>query len=170
MLSVLLFSFRSPFLCLHYKPMSSNCNYFSSFFDYFSLFQIATVCYHRNINFFRWCKIMINNKSIGRKLKELRNSRDLKQSELADLVGLSRPAISNIESGKRSLTISTLKRFCEVYGIDISYFGIDTTSYDETTDLTLRIESLFHDLPEPEKDELYLKIMKLYLDSKNVSD
>ena len=113
---------------------------------------------------------MINNKSIGRKLKELRNSRDLKQSELADLVGLSRPAISNIESGKRSLTLSTLKRFCEVYGIDISYFGIDTSSYDEATDLTLRIESLFHDLPEAEKDELYLKIMKLYLDSKNVSD
>lgn len=108
---------------------------------------------------------MINNKSIGRKLKELRNSRNLKQSELADLVGLSRPAISNIESGKRSLTLSTLKRFCEVYGIDISYFGIDTSSYDEATDLTLRIESLFHELPEPEKDELYLKIMKLYLDS-----
>ena len=36
---------------------------------------------------------MINNKSIGRKLKELRNSRDLKQSELAEMVGLSRPAI-----------------------------------------------------------------------------
>ena len=57
---------------------------------------------------------MINNKSIGRKLKELRKSRDLKQSELAELVGLSRPAISNIESGKRSLTLSTLKRFCAV--------------------------------------------------------
>ena len=113
---------------------------------------------------------MINNKSIGTKLKELRNSRGLKQSELSELVGLSRPAISNIESGKRSLTLSTLKRFCEVYGIDISYFGIDTSSYNEATDLTLRIESLFHDLPEPEKDELYLKIMKLYLDSKNVSD
>lgn len=28
---------------------------------------------------------MINNKSIGRKLKELRNSRDLKQSELAEM-------------------------------------------------------------------------------------
>lgn len=112
---------------------------------------------------------MINNKTIGRKLKELRNSRGLRQSELADLVGLSRPAISNIESGKRSLTLSTLKRFCEVYGIDISYFGIDTASYDEAADLTLRIESLFHDLPESEKDELYLKIMKLYLDSKNVS-
>lgn len=50
---------------------------------------------------------MINNKAIGRKLKELRNSRDLKQSELAELVGLSRPAISNIESGKRSLTLPT---------------------------------------------------------------
>lgn len=100
---------------------------------------------------------MINNKSIGRKLKELRNSRDLKQSELAEMVGLSRPAISNIESGKRSLTLSTLKRFCEVYGIDISYFGIDTSTYDEATDLTLRIESLFHDLPEPESEVFFMR-------------
>ena len=53
---------------------------------------------------------MINNKTIGRKLKELRNSRGLRQSELAEMVGLSRPAISNIESGKRSLTLATLKR------------------------------------------------------------
>nr|DAQ59062.1 MAG TPA: hypothetical protein [Caudoviricetes sp.] len=45
-----------PFICLHYKPLPSNCNYFSSFFDYLLLFQIATVCYHRNINFFRWCR------------------------------------------------------------------------------------------------------------------
>lgn len=111
---------------------------------------------------------MINNKQIGHKLKELRNSRGWRQSEVADKVGLSRPAISNIESGKRALTLSTLKRFCEVYEIDISYFGIETNTYNETIDLTTRIEALFNSdqLTEQEKDELYRSIMKLYLDSK----
>lgn len=111
---------------------------------------------------------MINNKHIGLKLKELRNSRGWKQTEVADMVGLSRPAISNIESGKRALTLSTLKRFCEVYSVDISYFGIDTDSFSETTDLIARIHALFNsDMPESEKDELYRSIMKLYLDSKD---
>lgn len=111
---------------------------------------------------------MINNKQIGHKLKELRVSRGWRQSEVADKVGLSRPAISNIESGKRALTLSTLKRFCEVYNIDISYFGIETNTYKETIDLTTRIEALFNSdlLTENEKDELYRSIMKLYLDSK----
>ena len=111
---------------------------------------------------------MINNKQIGHKLKELRISRGWRQSEVADKVGLSRPAISNIESGKRALTLSTLKRFCEVYEIDISYFGIETNAYNETVDLTTRIEALFNSdqLTEQEKDELYRNIMKLYLDSK----
>ena len=111
---------------------------------------------------------MINNKNIGRKIKELRMSRGWKQLELADKMGLSRPAISNIESGKRSLTLATLQRFCEVFSIDISYFDIETDNYNEALDLTSRIEALFNsDLPDDKKDELYRTIMKLYLDSKN---
>lgn len=112
---------------------------------------------------------MINNMHIGRKLKELRLSRGWKQTDVADKVGLSRPAISNIESGKRALTLSTLQRFCEVFNIDISYFGINTDAYNETVDLVARIESLFNDLPDTEKDELYRTIMKLYLTSRNDS-
>lgn len=112
---------------------------------------------------------MINNMNIGKKLKELRLSRGWKQTDVADKVGLSRPAISNIESGKRALTLSTLQRFCEVYNIDISYFGISTDSYDEAVDLVTRIEALFNDLSDSEKDELYRTIMKLYLMSRNDS-
>lgn len=107
--------------------------------------------------------------NIGKKLKELRLSRGWKQTDVADKVGLSRPAISNIESGKRALTLSTLQRFCEVYNIDISYFGISTDSYDEAVDLVTRIEALFNDLSDSEKDELYRTIMKLYLSARNDS-
>lgn len=96
---------------------------------------------------------MINNKSVGRKLRELRISRGYKQYEVADMVGLSRPAVCNIEAGKRALTLNTLKKFCEVYSIDISYFGIETESFDDTTDLISRIEALFNndELPEEKK-------------------
>lgn len=85
------------------------------------------------------------------------------------MVGLSRSAVSNIEAGKRGLTLKTLKRFCEIYSIDISYFNIETDNLDEIIDLTSRVEALFKsaDLPEDKKDELYRTIMQLYLNHKN---
>ena len=109
---------------------------------------------------------MINHKQIGRQIRELRVRRGWKQYELAEKVGMSRPAICNIEAGKRSLTLNTLKRFCEVFAIDISYFGIETDNLDESIDIISRIDALFNsDLPTEKKEELYRKIMKIYLDS-----
>lgn len=109
---------------------------------------------------------MINHKRIGRQIRELRISRGWKQYELADKVGLSRPAICNIEAGKRSLTLNTLKRFCEVFEIDISYFGIETNNFDDAVDIISRIDAIFNsEIPTEKKEELYRKIMKIYLDS-----
>lgn len=109
---------------------------------------------------------MINHKQIGRQIRELRIRRGWKQYELADKVGMSRPAICNIEAGKRSLTLNTLKRFCEVFAIDISYFGIETDNLDESIDIISRLDAIFNsDLPSEKKEELYRKIMKIYLDS-----
>lgn len=82
----------------------------------------------------------MNKIKIGKQLKELRRARGWRQLEVADRVGLSRSAISNIESGKRSLTLVTLQRFCELYNIDISYFGIETESFEESVDLIARLE------------------------------
>lgn len=110
---------------------------------------------------------MIDKQKIGKQLKELRLSRGWRQAEVADRVNLSRPAISNIEAGRRALTLETLKRFCEIYSIDISYFGIDTENYSEAQDLTARLEKIFNsNLDESQKDDLYREIMQIYLDSK----
>ena len=110
---------------------------------------------------------MLDKEKIGMQLKELRLSRGWRQSEVAEKVGLSRPAVSNIEAGKRALTLSTLKKFCEVYKIDISYFEIETNNFDEALDLTTRIETIFKsDISEDKKDELYREIMRIYLECK----
>lgn len=109
---------------------------------------------------------MLNHKRIGRQIRELRLLRGWKQYELADKVGLSRPAICNIEAGKRSLTLNTLKKFCEVFEIDITYFGIQTDNFDDAVDVVSRLDAIFNsDLSKDEKEEIYRKIMKIYLDS-----
>ena len=86
---------------------------------------------------------MIDTYKVGKQLKELRLSRGWKQYQVADKVGLSRTAVSNIESGRRSLTLVSLKKFVELYQIDISYFGIETDNFNEALDLTTRIEKIF---------------------------
>ncbi len=111
---------------------------------------------------------MIDKKQLGKQLKELRKKRGWRQDEVADKVGLSRPAISNIESGNRALTLTTLKKFCELYQIDITYFGLETKNFDENVDLIARLDKIFssNDIPKETKDDLYTDIMRIYLRNK----
>ena len=80
---------------------------------------------------------MINHKRIGRQIRELRMLRGWKQYELAEKVGLSRPAICNIEAGKRNLTLNTLKRFCEVFEIS----SIIVPLYEKSYLFTMRMHN-----------------------------
>lgn len=111
---------------------------------------------------------MLNTKNIGKQLKELRKARGWRQLEVADKVGLSRSAVSNIESGKRALTISTLKRFCEVYSVDVSYFDIDIDNFDEAVDLTTKLEKIFKSehISDEKKDEIVRDIMRIYVENR----
>lgn len=56
---------------------------------------------------------------IGARIKELRLSQGLTQQQLADLSGLSKPNISNIEAGKYSVGIDVLYRVCEALKVSI---------------------------------------------------
>lgn len=115
---------------------------------------------------------MLDKKKIGKKLKELRISRGLKQSQVSDKVGLSRATISNVEVGNRGLSIESLQKFCELYQVDISYFGIETKSYNEAVDLTERLKLIFesNDVPTATKEELYTDIMKMYIKMKEAEN
>lgn len=112
---------------------------------------------------------MIDTYNVGKQLQELRKARGWKQYQVAEKVNMSRASISNIESGRRSLTLATLKRFTELYQIDISYFGIDTRNFDEAIDLTTRLEKIFKSeaVDKESKEELYRQIMKIYLENTN---
>ena len=109
----------------------------------------------------------MEEQKIGQKLKELRLARDLKQCEVADALQLSRATISNIEGGRRSLTLNTLRKFADFYKIDISYFEIDGQK-DEVVDLLERTRKIFENkhVPQEDKEELYLQVMQLYLNIK----
>lgn len=108
----------------------------------------------------------MNNKEIGTKLKELRKARSLKQWQVAEGVGLSRAAISNIEAGRRSLTLATLQTFADFYKVDVTTITDEIeNSKDEVIDLLERTRKVFENenVDKTDKEELYLRVMEFYL-------
>ena len=55
----------------------------------------------------------------GRRLRELRDRRNLPQEELATLSGLTRSSIANIENGKQRVLLHQLVQFAEALQVDL---------------------------------------------------
>ena len=72
------------------------------------------------------------NKDLGEKVKLIRKRRKLKQDDLAEFLNLSRSQISNLESGRRNLSLKQLEKLCVFFQVDMSYFLMS-----ETTDVCL---------------------------------
>lgn len=107
--------------------------------------------------------------NIGHKLKTLRMARDLNQIDVAEGVGLSRTAISNIENGRRSVTLNTLRKFASFYKVDISTITnqVEQNSKDVLIDLLERSRTIFESdkVAKQNKEQLYRQLMEIYLNS-----
>jgi len=60
----------------------------------------------------------------GQKLKALRKSKGLSQSDLADISDFNRNYIGMVERGERNPTLKTISRLAEALKIDISDFFV----------------------------------------------
>ena len=60
-------------------------------------------------------------KSLGSALRQEREKRNLSQQEIAEKLGVTKMAVSNWESGNRSMYAATLKEYCHVLGVSMSY-------------------------------------------------
>ena len=105
---------------------------------------------------------------LGEKVKLLRKRRNLKQDDLAEVLGLSRSQISNLEKGRRNLSLKQLEKLCEYFKVDMSFFLMSETT-DSCMDLIDKVGVLFKskELSDSQKEDLFISIMKIYLDSKN---
>ena len=107
------------------------------------------------------------NSELGEKIKLLRKRRNLRQDDLAAVLGISRGQISNLEKGRRNLSLKQLEKLCEYFQIDMSYFLMSETT-DSCIELIDKAKLLFEskELTNEQKDDLFTSIMKIYLDSK----
>ena len=61
------------------------------------------------------------DKKLGENIKILREQHGITQQKLADLLGLSRPTVSQIEIGERKLSADELVKLADIFNISIEY-------------------------------------------------
>ena len=64
---------------------------------------------------------MSRNKEIARRLSELRKDKGITQSELAEMLGVSRTTVANYETGNRTPEYDTLARLADIYQVSCDY-------------------------------------------------
>lgn len=57
---------------------------------------------------------------MGRRLKQLREARDLSRQELAERAGISREYMRRLEAGHQDPTIGTLQRLAKALGVKVT--------------------------------------------------
>ena len=104
---------------------------------------------------------------VGKRIKQLRKARSLKQDDLMEVLNLSRPAISNIETGRRNINLHQIKALADFFGVSIDALGIQTEEV-EVNDLLVRAKLIFENknVPIEEKRELAEQVYGLYLITK----
>lgn len=86
--------------------------------------------------------------SFGEKLKEARNRKDLKQSELATQLGVKNTTISNWENNISKPDLDTLSYICGILGVKVSYFLDAKLPEDEITVQEFELIKKYRDLDD----------------------
>ena len=108
-------------------------------------------------------------------VKELRKRADLQQQELADMVGVARPTVSEWETQKKDPSGERLKRLSEIFEVDpLVILGRGTPEItkqqaDAPQTLEARIVSFGMDqLPEPERQKILSMLQVMYNNNPNL--
>lgn len=74
----------------------------------------------------------MDNQEIGKNIVQLRKKHGLSQRELAERAGITHSAISSIENGKVSPSVSSLQKIVNVFSLSLSeFFTFEQPSNDE---------------------------------------
>lgn len=62
-----------------------------------------------------------DRQAIANRLRIAREHAGLSQGQVAKLFGYQRPTISEIEAGRRRVSVEELAKFCEIYDVSVSW-------------------------------------------------
>jgi len=76
-------------------------------------------------------------KTVGEKIAYLRRIKRFTQGELAQMLGISKGYLSQMETGVRNPSLKIMKQFSVIFGVPVEYFIYDSAEVNGT------------DIPEP---------------------
>ncbi|MCL1823010.1 MAG: helix-turn-helix domain-containing protein [Oscillospiraceae bacterium] len=105
---------------------------------------------------------MINNYSLGNKLRELRRSAELSQEQLALEAGITPHYFGQVERGEKNITVHTLEKICRVLNISLSDFfsGFDAKNPAVPDEVSNQILYQLNG-KSPEEKQAILRMIKL---------
>lgn len=89
---------------------------------------------------------------IAERLREARKMAGLSQGQVAKLLEMHRPTISEIEAGNRRVSVDELGRFAEMYDVTIAWLIGDTPGQLEVSDPRLQLAA--RELTKLKSDDL----------------
>jgi len=101
---------------------------------------------------------MRDQASIGKRLKEARKQAGLTQGQIAKIMSMHRPTISEIEAGRRKVSGEEVSSFADEYGVATSW--LLEGAADSIRDVDSKIFLAARELSKL-KDEDFDKLMKL---------
>ena len=101
---------------------------------------------------------------LGRRIQEIRKSKNLTQEKLAELIGLDTPNLSNIERGKRFVTVETLEKIINALGVsEKTLFDLEHIKPRE--ELITLINHILS-VSETKDIEYFYRMISLYIEQK----
>ena len=102
-------------------------------------------------------------KELGGRLKKAREYLGLTQEDVANLMGISRIIITNIEAGTRKVSAEELSKFAKIYG-----WTMEELLEGERVESVPMFARAFSELSEEDQEEIInlMKFKKMYKDKK----
>ncbi len=95
----------------------------------------------------------------GKRLKQIRESKQISVYKLAQDVGMSQGHISDLENGRNVPTIDTLKRLLAPFGITLSEFFNENSEVSILNEKEKELVAQFRTLPD-DKADLALQLVQ----------
>ena len=78
-------------------------------------------------------------KALAERLREARRLAGLSQGQVAQMMNLHRPSVSEIESGNRKVSADELSRFAQIYDVSVAYLSGEAPDTLAINDPRLRL-------------------------------
>lgn len=106
---------------------------------------------------------------VGNRIKQFRKRQGLTQEQVASYLDLSRPQISLIESGERSIDLNKLEKLANLFGINLAVF-ISEDEMQLSTELAFAFRSDDVNESDLEKIAQFKRIVKNHQKMKKLVD